>query len=123
MTTRFKRMGMLYAGIAALSTLAFTPAQLPVHKAPQTISEKVFRWNGARRETVKQRKRRERRLRNVTGWRANLLERIRVRKQFASRVQDMINHMTNWQNHQWLRAGGIRDYDNVLKYATLCRRR
>ena len=33
--------------------------------------------------------------------------------------QKLINQMTNWQNHQWNRAGAPRDMDKIKYYAEL----
>lgn len=36
-----------------------------------------------------------------------------------TKKQKLINQMTNWQNHQWNRAGAPRDMEKIKYYAEL----
>lgn len=113
--------------ISALIPQSFVPNK-PVATLPKQ-PEYIEKYRGKKRLSGAEKKKRWLRYINRTNQKENrvsFIDRIRTGA-LAFRPTDLeayklIQGMTNWQNYRWLKAGGIRDIDNVRKYAKLSRR-
>lgn len=117
MTTRSKRFSTIAAAMAGMALSAYVPFadfnRTPVTRTVSPHEEVLARRKGKRLSGKQLAKLKGRQI-NRSGYLANLAEKM---AQFKNRKKDkmyqMIQGMTNWRNHQWLKAGGKRELDVV----------
>lgn len=125
MTTRRKRFSAITAAMAGMALSAYVPfADFNRTPAVRTVSphEEVLARRKGKRLSGKQLAKLERRQKNRSGYLFNIAEKAaQILNRKKDKVYQMIQGMTNWQNHQWLKAGGKRELDVVEHFYGLQR--
>ena len=126
MTTRRKRLGAITSALAGAALAAYVPyADFNRTPAVRHVSphEEVLARRDGNRLSGKQLAKLRRRQQNRSGYLFNMAEKAsQVLKRKSDKIYQMIQGMTNWQNHQWLKAGGKRELDVVEHFYNLGKR-